>query len=300
MTSSSHHIWMIHGPTASGKTRLAIDLARALGCEIVNCDSRQLYREMSIGVARPDAEELAEAAHHGIASHSIHQTISAGSYAQWATPIVNKLLAADHHVVIVGGSGLYAKALLYGMDDLPPADQKVRDQLEKRWAENAQGLVDELRDRDPEYATTADLKNPRRVIRAMEVITLTGKSYSSQRTQKELTPRFDAQVHEYAIWPEMDVLDERIIRRTAMMWDAGLPEEADSLKAHAALPAMRTVGYQEFYENPNANRAQLEGLIVTRTRQYAKRQMTWLKKQPNITRIPMGTDASTILQSMAS
>lgn len=291
---------MIHGPTASGKTRLAIDLAKALGCEIVNCDSRQIYREMSIGVARPDEAELAEAPHHGIASHSIHQTVSAGSFAQWATPVVHKLLQKHGHVVIVGGSGLYAKALLYGMDALPPADQKLRDRLEKRWANDAAGLVEELRQRDPDYAAVADLKNPRRVIRALEVIELTGATYSSQRTQQDLVPRFDAQIHEYAIWPEMGALDERIIRRTGMMWEAGLPEEVESLKAFADLPAMRTVGYQEFYENPNANRTQLEGLIVTRTRQYAKRQLTWLKKQQSITRIPMGTEASEILQNFGS
>lgn len=293
------HIWMLHGPTASGKTALAIALAKHLGARILNTDARQLYREMRIGVARPSEEELATVYHHGIASHSIHDAVTAMSYAHWASPWVESELQERGHVVLVGGSGLYAKALLYHADPLPKADPQLRESLQARWTRDSDALVTELVAKDPEYAAQADLKNSRRVIRALEVIALTGETYSSQRTtEKNPLPRFDAEYHEFALWPTMPALEGRIAQRTSAMFSEGLEAEAESLAAFAHLPALQTVGYREFYENPHANQTDLEGLISTHTRQYAKRQLTWIQKQPGVARIPMGSGPEVLLSCL--
>lgn len=298
MTSSSH-IWMIHGPTASGKTTLAIALAQMLGTEIVSCDARQLYKELSIGVARPSKEELAMVTHHGIASHSIHEALSAGSYAAWGRPLVQGLLDKHGSVVVVGGSGLYAKNLLFAMDDLPPADDNLRATLDKQWQADPQSLIDQLKAKDPAYAATADLKNSRRVVRALEVIELTGKTYSSQRTKSIPQPAFQAHIHQIAIWPSMPELEAVIAHRTASMMQHGLREEAMSLKAHASLSPLQTVGYKEFYQNPTGNDKALQAQITLRTRQYAKRQLTWLKKQ-DVHRIPIRSTVNDLLKLAAS
>lgn len=290
---------MLHGPTASGKTALAIALAKHVGARILNTDARQLYREMRIGVARPGKEELSSVYHHGIASHSIHDAVTAMSFAQWASPWLEAELAERGHAVLVGGSGLYAKALLYHSDPLPKADPELRHTLELRWKEDADALVEELHSKDPEYAAQADVKNSRRVIRALEVIELTGKTYSSQRTtEAHPRPRFDAEYHEFALWPAMPALESRIAQRTAAMFQEGLREEAQGLAAYADLPALQTVGYREFFEEPNADDTTLEALISIHTRQYAKRQLTWIQKQPGVERIPMGSGPEVLLSCL--
>jgi tRNA dimethylallyltransferase len=293
------HLWMLHGPTASGKTALAVALAKHLGARILNTDARQLYREMRIGVARPSLEELAEVYHHGIASHSIHDEVTAMSYAHWAESWVESELAERQHVVLVGGSGLYAKALLFHSDPLPKADPELRAALEAQWQQEPDQLVAELQAKDPVYAAQADLKNSRRVIRALEVIALTGASYSSQRTSEtDPRPRFDANYHEFALWPDLRILEDRIALRTATMFDEGLAEEARALAPQAHLPALQTVGYREFYENPGADRPTLEALVRTHTRQYAKRQLTWIQKQPGVERIPLGSSPEVLLSCL--
>ncbi len=290
---------MLHGPTASGKTALAIALAKHVGARILNTDARQLYREMRIGVARPNEEELSSVYHHGIASHSIHDAVTAMSYAQWASPWMETELAERGQVVLVGGSGLYAKALLYHSDPFPEADPEFRKTMELRWKEDAEALVDELRSKDPDYAAQADVKNSRRVIRALEVIALTGKTYSSQRTtDTHPRPRFDAEYHEFALWPGMPALESRIAKRTAAMFREGLREEAQGLAAYADLPALQTVGYREFFEEPNADATSLKALISTHTRQYAKRQLTWIQKQPGVERIPLGSGPEVLLSCL--
>lgn len=289
---------MLHGPTASGKTALAIALAKRLQANILNCDARQIYQELKIGVARPQVEELASAKHFGIASHSIHAPLTAMSYAQWARPLVKKELSEQGHLVIVGGSGLYAKALLFETDVLPAADPILRQQLEARWQANPEELVDELCLRDPTYASTADLSNSRRVIRALEVIALSGQPYSAQRTmEKEPTGHFDATLHEFALWPEMNMLTERIQLRCQQMMEQGLRAEAEHLAPLKDLTAMQTVGYREFYAYPDEDDDHITNLIATHTRQYAKRQLTWLKKQARITALPLGSSIEKILTS---
>lgn len=293
------HLWMIHGPTASGKTTLAIALAKQLGAQIVNTDARQLYREMRVGVARPSKEELQEVYHHGIASHSIHDHVTAISYARWASPWIKEQLEERGHVILVGGSGLYAKSLLYHSDPLPKANQELRIKLEKEWANEPDVLIAELSRKDPLFAAQADLKNPRRVIRALEVIAITGKTYSSQRTSEtHAIPRFDADYHEFALWPQMRTLEERIALRTNEMFNQGLVNEVQTLAPLAHLPALQTVGYREFYQNPSSNYSAILALIRTHTRQYAKRQLTWIQKQPKVERIPLGCSPEVLLSCL--
>lgn len=290
---------MLHGPTASGKTALAIALAQALRAPIVNCDARQLYRELSIGVARPSEEELAAAEHWGIASHSIHAPLTAMSYAQWARPIVQNLLTQHGNVIVVGGSGLYARALLYAWDALPAADPALRAELEAQWQQDPKALQAQLQALDPLYAAEADLQNSRRVIRALEIISLTGTPYSAQRTQeKAAQPYFqDTDLREWTIWPDMNELKMRIQERTQQMLSEGLREEAMALASFHHLPAMQTVGYREFYAYPKATEPELHALIATHTRQYAKRQCTWIQKQPHVQRVPMGVHVDALLRS---
>lgn len=288
-------LWMIHGPTASGKTRLAIDLARHLGTEVVNCDARQVYRELRIGVARPTPEELAEVPHHGIASHSIHAPLTAATYAAWAEPVVRNVLERCGSAVVVGGSGLYAQALLHGLDPMPAAQPELRAELEAVWARSPEELVQRLRQLDPEYAAAADLHNSRRVIRALEVMQATGIPYSQHRrgTAQRAWP---VPVHELALDAPLDWLDLRIQRRCAEMMAEGLKSEALELKAYADLSPLRTVGYQEFYapDAPVDRDDAMTELLALRTRQYAKRQRTWLAKVAH--RVP-ATEAWNYLRS---
>ncbi len=272
-------LWMIHGPTASGKTGLAISLAKHLGTEIVNCDARQVYRELRIGVARPTDAELAAVPHHGIASHSIHEPLTAASYAAWAEPVVRDVLARTGSAVVVGGSGLYAKALLHGLDPMPAADADYRAELEAVWKRDPRALVDRLVQLDPEYAAAADLQNARRVIRALEVIHRTGETYSAQRRGAALRS-WPVPVREIALDAPQDWLDARIAARCAAMMAEGLQAEALGLAEYADLSPLRTVGYQEFYapDAPVDRDGEMTALLALRTRQYAKRQRTWLAK----------------------
>lgn len=272
-------IWMIHGPTASGKTRLGIELARQLGTEIINCDARQVYRELNIGVARPSEAELAEVVHHGIASHSIHEPLTAASYAAWVDPVVRDVIARTGSAVVVGGSGLYAKALLHGLDPMPPADLEYRAVLDETWKRDPNELVQALATLDPEYAATADLQNARRVVRALEVIHATGEPYSALR-RGVAHQSWPIPVRELALDAPQEWLDARIAARCEAMMREGLKAEALELAAFADLSPLRTVGYQEFYEPgaPVDRDREMTDLLALRTRQYAKRQRTWLAK----------------------
>lgn len=280
-------IWMIHGPTASGKTSLAVELAKALGCEILSCDARQVYREMRIGVARPSEAELAEVRHHGIASHSIHEPLTAASYAAWAEPILRGILAQCGSAVVVGGSGLYAKALLEGLDPMPPALPEFRSELEAIWLKNPEELRARLRSLDPEYAAVADLQNPRRVLRALEVIESSGQAYSAQR-RGQVGRVWPVAVREVVLEADSQWLDPRIMERSMHMMAEGLRHEADGLKAFASLTPLQTVGYREFYEPKSCalDDQAMTAQIALRTRQYSKRQRTWLAKIEGGLRIP--------------
>lgn len=274
---------VIEGPTAAGKTALAIEWAKRHGTEIVSADSRQLYRELSIGVARPSPEELAEVPHHFIACKSIEDYYSVSLYEQEALALLETLFERHDVVILCGGSGLYVNALCNGIDDLPDPSPALREQLRKRLAEEGiASLREELQRLDPVFCRQADLCNPARLKRALEVCLTTGKPYSSLRTGKRKERPF--RIERYVLTRPKEELRKRIDARVDRMIEAGLEKEALGLWPKANLNALQTVGYRELfsYFEGNTSIEQAIADIKTHTRRYAKRQMTWLKKQQGL------------------
>lgn len=270
---------IVGGPTASGKTRLAIDLALRLETEIISFDSRQFYKEMRIGTARPTDAELQQVNHHFIGHISVTEEYSAGRFAQDALTLLEHLFQKHRTVVLVGGSGLYLDALLYGFDPLPPAGAALRKELQDVFeAKGLSFLQQELLRLDPEYAAEVDMQNPHRLLRALEVIHTTGRKYSEQRrgnaAQRPFTWRMVG-----IDWPRAQ-LYERINRRVEMMMEAGLLEEVKSLQPLAGYTALQTVGYRELFDHLEGKTSleQAIALIQQNTRRYAKRQLTWFRK----------------------
>ncbi len=280
---------VIGGPTASGKTSLAIETALELKTEIISADSRQFYKEMSIGTAKPTAEELSRVQHHFINSSSITEEYSAGQFEQEALAQLHKLFETNDHVVCVGGSGLYIKALTEGFDALPKQSKAIREQLNEQV--NTAGLAalqEELKQKDPEYAQSVDLANPQRVIRALEIIRGTGKKYSDLRKNQKKKRAFTTTY--YAIdWPR-ELLYERINQRVDNMMEEGLLEEVKSLYNVRHNNALNTVGYKELFDYLAGHHSLDDAiaLIKRNTRRYAKRQLTWFRRIPEINYLPPG------------
>lgn len=267
------------GPTAGGKTAHAIQMAQQLQTQIVSFDSRQFYKELNIGVARPSTDELAQAKHHFIASHSIHDPISAGKFAEQAWPLLLNFLEQKDDIVLVGGSGLFLKVLLDGLDPLPQDDQ-MRAVLNHQLEENGiEELQRELQLKDPEYAIQVDLQNPHRLIRALEVIRLSGKKFSELRTQNKKSLPFEIEYH--YVLPEKEILHQRIDQRVDIMMEQGLMEEADSMYSLKDIQPLNTVGYKELFEHKEGLHTLSEAIewIKIHTKQYAKRQITWFNKE---------------------
>lgn len=280
---SIKRLLVIVGPTGSGKTDLSLRVARRYGVPILSTDSRQFYRGMAIGTAQPTVEEQQSVEHHFIASHDIEQSLNCGTYEQEALACLERLYAAHDDVVAVGGSGLYVRALCEGMDDLPSADETLRAQLmERLHREGLEALAAELRQRDPAYCATADLCNPARVVRALEVCQQTGRPYSEQR----LGHRHERPFRVLKIGVELPraELYARIDRRVDCMLEEGLVEEARRLYPHRALNALQTVGYRELFDwfDGRTTFEQAVELIKRNTRRYAKRQLTWFRRDPDI------------------
>ncbi|MGB1247993.1 MAG: tRNA (adenosine(37)-N6)-dimethylallyltransferase MiaA [Chitinophagales bacterium] len=273
----------ILGPTASGKTALAIELAKYFNTEILSADSRQFYKEMSIGTAKPTEQELAEVKHHFINTHSVTDTYTAGQYEDDALAVLDKIFAEKDVAIMVGGSGLYINAVLYGIDPFPDIPMEVRKNVLRFYKENGlQALRDELRKLDPEYFLEVDLDNPRRLMRAVEVCRATGEPYSSFRKQKP--KKRDFQSIEIAYSWERETLYDRINERVDTMLATGLIEEAIALEKHKDLPALDTIGYKELFAHfggeYDLDRA--AELIKRNSRRYAKRQMTWFRSVASI------------------
>lgn len=274
---------VIAGPTASGKTAAAISLARHYKTVILSADSRQFYREMSIGTAKPSWIELAAAKHYFIDSHSITENFSVGDFEKQALALLDEQFKIHDVIILVGGSGLYIKALVEGFDEIPQADTGVREQLNKEFAlKGIEPLQKRLKEVDPDYYNEVDLNNPQRIIRALEVHKTTGKPFSSYRKAGLNKRPFN--ILKIALDMPREILYHRINQRVDMMLEQGLIAEARSLIFHRNLNALNTVGYSELFDHFD-DKISLEKAIdqiKQNTRHFAKRQLTWFRKDTNI------------------
>ncbi|MFN4121946.1 MAG: tRNA (adenosine(37)-N6)-dimethylallyltransferase MiaA [Flavobacteriales bacterium] len=271
---------VITGPTASGKTSLAIWLAQQLACEIISADSRQIFRELKIGSAAPDDSELQAVPHHFIATHSITEAYNAGKFEAEALEKLHDLFMRKPIQIVCGGSGMYIRALLHGFDELPEADSAYRLALNNIFQnEGIYVLQDMLREKDMEYYQQVDVNNPQRIIRALEVIHASGKPFSSFRKGKKVERDFDTLV--LSMYLPREELYKRINQRTLHMIKLGWVEECKQLKEYRALNALQTVGYKEIFAYLD-DKFELEkciGMIQQNTRRFAKRQVTYIKNQ---------------------
>lgn len=274
---------VIVGPTGCGKTDLSIRLAQHYGAPILSTDSRQFYRGMAIGTAQPTTDQLQTAEHHFIASHDITDDLSCGQYEVLALKRLQELFAHHEQVIAVGGSGLYVRALCEGMDDLPHADETLRAELTERLRQDGvAALAEELRELDPVYYETVDRCNPARVLRGMEVCLQTGRPFSEFRTGIKKERNF--QIVKVGLTLPRKELYARIDRRVDAMMAAGLEAEARTLYPHRALNSLQTVGYRELFDYFDGRTTREEAIerIKRNSRRYAKRQMTWFRRDPEI------------------
>jgi tRNA dimethylallyltransferase len=274
---------VVAGPTAIGKTAFAIELAKRYYTEIVSADSRQFYREMAIGTAKPSLTELSDAKHHFINSHSIFDTFTAGDYEKEALNLLNQLFIEHDLVVLVGGSGLFIKAVCEGFDEFPDIAPAIRNKLNEEFVANGLApLQERLKQTDPSYFNTVDCNNPQRVIRALEVIESTGIPYSSFRKANAKERPFN--IIKLGLNLSREHLYQRINQRVDNMMTDGLLEEVKQLLPYQHLNPLNTVGYTELFDFL-AGKQTLEeaiSLIKQNTRRFAKRQLTWFRKDEQI------------------
>ncbi len=268
------------GPTAVGKTSLCVRLAKALQTDVVSADSRQLYRELTIGTAKPTAAEMDGIRHHFIDSHPITHSINAGQYEREALAVLDRLFQEKDLVILSGGTGLYINAVCFGLDDMPVVDPAIREALKDRLlTDGLAPLVAELRRLDPVYCQTADLQNPVRVTRALEICQATGRPFSTFHRQSTAERPFQPVL--VALDRPREELYARIDARMDVMLEAGLVEEARSLLPYRHLTPLQTVGYQEVfgYLDGQYDYAEMVRLLKRNSRRYAKRQLTWFRNQ---------------------
>ena len=283
---TSKKLIYISGPTGVGKTDISIILAKKLNTEIISCDSRQFFKELKIGTSPPSTIQLKEVNHHFIQNKSIHDIYNVGLYEKEALKTINELFNKKDSISLVGGSGLYANSILYGIDDFPDIPLKIRDEIIKNYNLKGIGYIqDRLKSSDPDYYNEVDLKNTNRLIRALEIIEYTGNTFSSYRTNRR--KKRDFENHIILIECEREKLYKRINDRVDLMLEKGLEEEAYNLKDYKNLNTLDTVGYKEFFayfENKISYEETVEK-IKQNTRNYAKRQITWNKKYFNAKKI---------------
>ena len=289
------------GPTAIGKTKLAINIAQLFNTEIISADSRQFFKEMTIGTAVPSSQELDAAPHHFIQNKSIFETYSVGDFETEALETLKQLFKKKDVAVMVGGSGLYVDAVVKGLDSFPKVPKEIREALTAELEENGlASLQKELENKDAQYYKKVDHQNPHRVIRALEVIRVSGKPYSSFLNQKKKERFFDTLY--VGLTAEREVIYSRINQRVDNMMDEGLLDEAKKLYKHRELNALQTVGYKELFEYLDGT-VELEvavSEIKKNTRRFAKRQNTWFKKNPAIHWFNYTTSAEKIVQELKS
>jgi len=274
---------IVAGPTAAGKTALAIRLARHYNTEIISADSRQFYREMNIGTAKPSEDELSVVSHHLIDSHSITDAFSVGDFEKEVINLLEELFKVHDQVILAGGSGLFINAICNGFDELPVASEEIRNNLNQRFSEEGiEYLRERLKKVDPVFYAEVDINNPQRLIRALEVYESSGKAFSSYRTK--IPKRRDFNIIKIAINPIRSKLYEQINLRVDQMIESGLIEEVRGLYKYRHLNALNTVGYSEIFDYLDGKCSEQEAInkIKQNTRRFAKRQITWFKKSGDI------------------
>lgn len=281
---------IVLGPTAVGKTDYSISLAQKYGSPVISCDSRQIYREMSIGTAVPDKDQLALVTHYFIHSHSVENLYTAGKYEVEALKLINELFEEGRDTLVMcGGSGFYIDALVNGLDDFPKTDMNLRSELSSILrAEGVRPLAERLRELDPATCAVIDMSNGQRVLRALEVCLVSGRPFSSFKTNS--IKKRDFQVEKIGLLRPREELYRRIDKRVLKMIDDGLVEEVRSLEKYRDLPALQTVGYKEIFDWFDGSVNTLERaveLIQRNTRHYAKRQLTYFRRDPSVRWIEM-------------
>ena len=274
---------IITGPTASGKTDLSVKLAKYFNTSIISADSRQCFRELNIGVAKPGPEQLSEVQHFFINSHSILQDVNAAVFESLALQWCEEIFSVRDTLIMCGGTGLYMKAFKDGMDEIPSIDQKIREIIIENYRLHGMAWLQEsVEDADPLFAASGEMTNPQRMMRALEVMQSTGRSIISFRKLQKKSRNF--RVLEFGIRLPRQALYRRIDMRVDQMMDAGLLEEVNSLLPQQHLNALQTVGYSELFEylKGKSGLEEAVNLIKQNTRHYAKRQLTWFNKNESM------------------
>ena len=274
---------VITGPTAVGKTALCLDLATHLGIPIINADSRQIYRELKIGTAQPTEEQMQQVKHYFVGTLGLEDYYSASLFEQQVLELLDQLFQLHDYALITGGSMMYIDAVCDGIDDIPTIDDETRTLMKQRLAnEGLKALVEELRQLDPEYYEIVDRQNPRRVVHALEICTMTGKTYTSFRKREKRQRPFH--IVKIGLNREREELYDRINQRVDQMMELGLLEEAKRLYPLRHLNALNTVGYKEMFDYLEGHWSLEEAVerIKGNTRRYARKQLTWYKKDEHI------------------
>ena len=281
--SNQFYLILVVGPTAVGKTDLCLNLAKKFKTEIVSCDSRQFYREMNLGTAKPNSAELYQVRHHFINSLSVDEVYDVRKFERESLALLDELFVTRQVVIMTGGSGLFADAVVNGLDEMPQVDPEIRKQLIQEFSEKGlEFLQEEVAKNDPEYFDKVDQKNPQRLMRALEIWRGTGKKFSSFRMKSKKDRPFN--VIKIGLERDREELYARIDLRMDQMIAAGLFEEAESLFDKRELNALQTVGYSEIfgYLEGKYDKEEAIRLLKRNSRRYAKRQMTWFKKDESI------------------
>ena len=289
----------IAGPTGIGKTNLSIEIAKKLNSEILSCDSRQFYKELNIGPSPPSYSQLNDVKHHFIHNKSIHDIYNVGNYEKEAITLINKLFEDKDVLILVGGSGLYADSIMYGIDEFPEIPTNIRESFINEYNSSGLELIqNKLKKLDIKYYNEVDLNNSNRIIRALEIIEFTGKEFSLFRTKKQKERVFQSQV--IVMECEREKLYNRINTRVDNMIEKGLEKEVLELRDFKHLNTLNTVGYKEFFNYFEGKSNYLDTLdkIKQNTRNYAKRQVTWLKRYKKSIKVHCNQEVDKIINEL--
>lgn len=279
MPNDRPKVIVIGGPTAIGKTKMAIELAEKIQTEIISADSRQIYRQLKIGVGRPSDDELNRVKHHLIGTVDIQQHYHAADFERDALEILDQIFQKNNTAIVCGGTGLYIQTLADGIDEMPDVDPALRNQLNQRFEEEGIGFLQELiREKDPDLVAQVDMNNHKRLIRAAEIILQTGQPFSMLRKKNIKERPFDMQF--FCLYNDREVIRKNIEKRVHQMFEDGWVEECENLYESRNLKALQTVGYKEIFQHIDGQETleNTKNLIITHTYQYAKRQLTWFKR----------------------